>query len=468
MMFPMVLRLTDTLTNTERPLAPISPDRILRIYVCGITPYAESHVGHALHAIVFDVLRRYLEWRPAQDEATPWLGVKHVQNFTDIDDKLIDRSQRLGISMLDLADQNIEAYFRQLTAMNVLPATEYPRVTQLVPNIVRFIEGLVAKGAAYESGGDVYYRVRSKNDYGKLSKRDINDLLSGARVDASELKDDPLDFALWKTAKPGEPSWESPWGQGRPGWHIECSVMSYESLGEQIDIHGGGADLIFPHHENEIAQTESYTGRPPFANFWMHNALLQLGSDKMSKSIGNMISIGEVLERFGGDALRMFVITSHYRSPSTYSDEALEASAKGAERLREAAFGGSSGESLTFGAAAVRNRFMEAMDLDLNTPRALAVLFELARDINRERTAGNDTGGMQRLLRQLAGVLGFNLEAPAQKKQEAAPFIDLLVELRRELRTAKQYQLADSLRDRLVALGVELRDSSEGTDWTLR
>ena len=468
MMFPMVLRLTDTLTNTERPLAPISPDRILRIYVCGITPYAESHVGHALHAIVFDVLRRYLEWRPAQDEATPWLGVKHVQNFTDIDDKLIDRSQRLGISMLDLADQNIEAYFRQLTAMNVLPATEYPRVTQLVPNIVRFIEGLVAKGAAYESGGDVYYRVRSKNDYGKLSKRDINDLLSGARVDTSELKDDPLDFALWKTAKPGEPSWESPWGQGRPGWHIECSVMSYESLGEQIDIHGGGADLIFPHHENEIAQTESYTGRPPFANFWMHNALLQLGSDKMSKSIGNMISIGEVLERFGGDALRMFVITSHYRSPSTYSDEALEAAAKGAERLREAAFGASSGESLTFGAAAVRNRFMEAMDLDLNTPRALAVLFELARDINRERTAGSDTGGMQRLLRQLAGVLGFNLEAPAQKKQEAAPFIDLLVELRRELRTAKQYQLADSLRDRLVALGVELRDSSEGTDWTLR
>ncbi len=295
-----------------------------------------------------------------------------------------------------------------------------------------------------------------------------NDLLSGARVDASELKDDPLDFALWKTAKPGEPSWESPWGQGRPGWHIECSVMSYESLGEQIDIHGGGADLIFPHHENEIAQTESYTGRPPFANFWMHNALLQLGSDKMSKSIGNMISIGEVLERFGGDALRMFVITSHYRSPSTYSDEALEAAARGAERLREAAFGASSGESMTFGAAAVRNRFMEAMDLDLNTPRALAVLFELARDINRERTAGSDTGGMQRLLRQLAGVLGFNLEAPAQKKQEAAPFIDLLVELRRELRTAKQYQLADSLRDRLVALGVELRDSSEGTDWTLR
>ncbi len=464
----MVLRLSDTLTNTERPLAPIYPDRMLRMYVCGITPYAESHVGHALHAIVFDVLRRYLEWRPTVDETTPWVGVTHVQNFTDIDDKLIDRSQRMGISMFDLADQNIEAYFKQLTTMNVLPATEYPRVTQLVPNIVAFIEGLIAKGAAYESGGDVYYKVRSKDDYGKLSKRDIDDLLSGARVDTTELKDDPLDFALWKTAKAGEPSWESPWGNGRPGWHIECSVMSYESLGAQIDIHGGGADLIFPHHENEIAQTEAYTGQPPFANFWVHNALLQLGSDKMSKSVGNIVSIGEVLEQFGADALRMFVITSHYRSPSTYSAEALEAAAKGADRLREAAFGDTSGLAMTFGAASYREKFMAAMDDDLNTPRATAVLFELARDINRERANGNDTSGMQRLLRGLCGVLGFNLEAPVSKKQEAAPFIDLLVELRRELRTAKQYQMADSLRDRLVALGVELRDSSEGTAWTLR
>ncbi len=464
----MTFYLTDTLTNTKRPLAPISEDRVLRMYVCGITPYSESHVGHALHAIVFDVLRRYLEWRPQMDASTPWTGVKHVQNFTDIDDKLIDRSARMGVSMLELADQNIEDYFRQLKVMNVEPAHEYPRVTQLVPEIVAFIEKLVEKDAAYASGGDVYYRVRAKADYGKLSKRDIDDLKSGARIDPTEAKEDPLDFALWKGAKPGEPSWDSPWGAGRPGWHIECSVMSYSSLGAQIDIHGGGADLIFPHHENEIAQTEAYTGEPPFANFWVHNALLQLGADKMSKSLGNIVTIGEVLEQHGPDALRMFVITSHYRSPSTYGDDALDAAAKGAERLREAAFGETGGDvPMELDEAGLRGRFTEAMDDDLNTPRAIAVLFFLARDINRERAAGKSVVAAQSLLRELAGVLGFTLEAPAKKSQEVAPFIDLLVELRRELRAAKQYQIADSLRDRLVALGVELRDTPTGTDWSL-
>jgi cysteinyl-tRNA synthetase len=455
------MQLTDTLTNSRRELLPaIAADGVVRMYVCGVTPYAESHVGHALHAIVFDVLRRYLDWRG--------IPVRHVQNFTDIDDKLIDRAQRLGIPMSELAEQNINDYLGQLKAMNVQPAHVYPRVTETVPQIIRFIEGLIANGFAYASGGDVYYRVRKFDRYGELSKRDVDDLLSGARIDPTELKDDPLDFALWKGAKPGEPSWESPWGPGRPGWHIECSAMALENLGEQIDIHGGGADLIFPHHTNEIAQTEAYTGQPPFARIWMHNALLQLGSEKMSKSIGNLVTIKQALEQFGPDALRLFVITSHYRSPASYSEEALEAARAGAERLRNAAFVTGGEGTPEIEPDRHRERFIEAMDDDLNTPRALAVLFELARDINRAATAGQDISGGQALFRELCGVLGLTLQSPAREAQEAAPFIDLLVTLRTELRAAKQWAIADQVRDGLTALGVEIKDGPEGTAWSLK
>ncbi len=459
------MRITDTLTGTPLELQPLDPGGVVRMYVCGVTPYSESHVGHALHAIVFDVLRRYLEWQG--------LKVRHVQNFTDIDDKLIERANRLGVDMADLADQNIDSYMAQLKRMNVMPATEYPRVTAMVPQIIAFISGLIDRGFAYASGGDVYFRVRKKGDYGKLSHRNINDLLSGARIDPTELKDDPLDFALWKTAKPGEPSWDSPWGQGRPGWHIECSVMAREALGDQIDIHGGGADLIFPHHENEIAQTEAFTGKVPFARTWMHNALLQLGSEKMSKSIGNLVSIDEALEKYGADALRIFVITSHYRSPVTYSDEALEAAKAGAARLRQAALGegpgvGGQGSGEPVSVDGARERFVEAMDDDLNTPRALAALFELARDINRGRAQGSDAGEAQGLLRELAGVLGLTLEAGAARQQEAAPFIDLLLAVRAELRAAKQWALSDRIRDGLGALDIEIKDSPEGTTWKAR
>lgn len=455
------MQLTDTLTNSRRELLPaIAADGVVRMYVCGVTPYAESHVGHALHAIVFDVLRRYLDWRG--------IPVRHVQNFTDIDDKLIDRAQRLGIPMSELAEQNINDYLGQLKAMNVQPAHVYPRVTETVPQIIRFIEGLIANGFAYASGGDVYYRVRKFDRYGELSKRDVDDLLSGARIDPTELKDDPLDFALWKGAKPGEPSWESPWGPGRPGWHIECSAMALENLGEQIDIHGGGADLIFPHHTNEIAQTEAYTGQPPFARIWMHNALLQLGSEKMSKSIGNLVTIKQALEQFGPDALRLFVITSHYRSPASYSEEALEAARAGAERLRNAAFVTGGEGTPEIEPDRHRERFIEAMDDDLNTPRALAVLFELARDINRAATAGQDISGGQALFRELCGVLGLTMQSPAREAQEAAPFIDLLVTLRTELRAAKQWAIADQVRDGLTALGVEIKDGPEGTAWSLK
>jgi cysteinyl-tRNA synthetase len=455
------MELLDTLTGERRDLLEgrVDPNGPVRMYVCGVTPYSESHVGHALHAIVFDVLRRYLDWRG--------IPILHVQNFTDIDDKLIDRANRLGVPMLELAEQNIEDYHRQLQQMNVQPAHVYPRVTEVVPQIIDFIQGLIEKDFAYESGGDVYYRVRTFGAarYGALSKRDIDDMLSGARVDPTELKADPLDFALWKTAKPGEPSWESPWGAGRPGWHIECSAMSLHALGEQIDIHGGGADLIFPHHTNEIAQTEAYTGKPPFARIWMHNALLQLSGDKMSKSLGNLVTIAESLEKYGGDALRMFVISSHYRSPSTYTDEAMDGARTGIERLRNAAFRASQSGGEKLDATATRQAFIEAMEDDLNTPRAVAAVFDLTRDINRATDAGADTAEARGILRELCGVLGFTLDATSDSAQKAAPFVDLLVALRTELRAAKQWQLADRVRDGLLDLGIEVKDGPEGTAW---
>jgi len=477
------MQLTDTLTNEKLELVPLAPDGIVRLYVCGITPYSESHVGHALFSVVFDVLRRYLDWQG--------VPVKHVQNFTDIDDKLIERSQRLGLAMSSLAEQNIAAYLEQLEAMNVKPAHEYPRVTEMIPQIISFIAGLVANGFAYASGGDVYYRVRKFGPrYGALSKRDIDDLLAGARIDPTELKEDPLDFALWKGAKVGEPSWESPWGPGRPGWHIECSTMALHALGEQIDIHGGGADLIFPHHTNEIAQTEALTGKPPFARIWMHNALLQLGEEKMSKSLGNLVTIAEALQRYGADALRIFIINSHYRSPVTYSDEALEAAKAGAARLREAADAAQPQQMHTppVTGDAAREKFIAAMEDDLNTPQALAALFELARDINRGRDRGRHIGPAQDTLRELAGVLGLTLAAPAHGLLAAAPFVALLqgldgaakapgdaeaaieslIALRRRYRAEKQWALADRVRDGLSELGIELKDSADGTDWSVR
>ena len=457
----MSIRILDTLSN--EPVTLPEPPYEVKLYVCGITPYAGSHIGHAVPAVVFDVLRRYLEHRG--------YTVRHVTNFTDIDDKLIDRAQALGTTVKALADQFSDQYLACLARLNVLPATHYPRATEEIPAIIRICEGLIASGHAYASGGDVYYRVRSKSDYGKLSGRNVDDLLSGARIDPTELKEDPLDFALWKGTKPGEPAWESPWGPGRPGWHIECSAMALEHLGEQIDIHGGGADLIFPHHENEIAQSEAFTGKPPFARIWMHNALLRLGAEKMSKSLGNIVGLDEVLETAGPDAIRLFILGSQYRSPVTYTEEALSAAKAGAERLRDAAFveakAGATGTVPTQTIAAAYERFEEAMDDDLNTSRALAVLFDLSREINRARDAGLEVVAPQVALRHLGAVLGLTFAAPEGGSKEAAPFIDLLVDLRTELRAAKQWALADRVRDGLAGLGVEIKDSKEGTTWSL-
>ncbi len=452
------MNLYDSLAEQKRELTP--SDGAIKMYVCGVTPYASSHIGHAMRAVVFDVLRRYLEYRGHQ--------VKHVENFTDIDDKMIAGAAEMGISVQELAERNIAAYLEEMDALNVQRAHVYPRATEEIDGIQEMISGLIEKGMAYESNGDVYYRVRMNKEYGKLSHRNVDTMRAGARIEIGELKEDPMDFALWKAEKPGEPSWQSPWGKGRPGWHIECSAMSLAYLGETIDIHGGGRDLVFPHHENEIAQTESYNDGKPLARFWVHNGMVRMGEDKMSKSLGNFITMSEALDRFSTDALRLFFLNSHYRSPLTYSDENVLAQERAAERLR-AALQPSSESGQPLDASTYKQRFEEAMDDDLNTPRAIAVLFDLCREINRGRDEGKSVVEAQQLLRGLGELLGLTLAAPEAKDDVAAhPFIDMLVEVRTQLREAKQFALADSIRDGLTALGVSLEDSAEGTQWRVR
>ena len=450
------MKLYDTLRGQVNDFD--SPNGLVRMYVCGITPYSSSHIGHAMSAVTFDALRRYLEFRGFK--------VRHIQNFTDIDDKMIAAANESNMSVSELAEANIDEYVSAMSELNVAPAHEYPRATREIDKIVEIIQTLIGKGYAYDVDGDVYFRVRRDEDYGKLSHRSVNDLLSGARIEIDERKEDVLDFALWKSQKPGEPAWDSPWGKGRPGWHIECSAMSIKYLGETIDIHGGGEDLVFPHHENEIAQSESYTDQIPFSRFWLHNGMLRLGSEKMSKSLGNIISLPEALESYDPQALRLFFLSSHYRSPLFYSEESVRSQERAIQRLRQAA-NAPSEDGRLLDATGFRERFIEAMDDDLNTPRALAALFDLVREINRERERGSNITEAQDVLRELAGVLGLSLDEPQAGNAEAAPFIQTLVDVRAELRAARQFQLADNIRDRLTELGVTLEDSPEGTTWRL-
>lgn len=468
----MTIQLYNTLSRRLEPLETIEPG-VVRMYVCGVTPYDEAHIGHAMSAIVFDVIRRYLEFRGYE--------VRHIVNFTDIDDKVIARANALGQDPLTLSGQYAAEFLAQLQAMNVLPATAYPRVSTTMPAIIAFVQGLIERGYAYVVDGDVYFRVRRDEDYGKLSGRSLDEMLSGTRFEVDPRKESPADFALWKAARPGEPSWESPWGPGRPGWHIECSAMAMEHLGPQIDIHGGGTDLIFPHHENEIAQSESLTGQC-FTRYWVHNGMLQLVNpqtrqvEKMSKSLGNVVTIADFLSRYDADVFRLIVLSSSYRSPLTYNDEVAADNQHKLERLLSAlapATGtvheGPAVTALREAAALARERFITAMDNDFNSPAALAALFDLVRAINAARDAGLDNETLaigQQTLRELAGVLGLRLQ-PRQRTiaAEATPFIELLIEVRSELRKAKQYALADMVRNRLSDLGVTLEDGPQGTRW---
>ncbi len=451
------MKLHNTMARRLEEFTPAGDE--VTMYICGPNLYGPCHVGHAMSYIVFDVLRRYLEYRGFK--------VRHVQNFTDIEDNIIIRAQARKLSIDELARENIDRFYQDMDSLNIQHAHVYPRATQEIPAIVDMVQRLIEKGYAYQADGDVYFRVQSRADYGKLSARDLDSLIAGARVEPGEQKEHPADFTLWKASKPGEPAWDSPWGPGRPGWHIECSAMSMRYLGHPIDIHGGGQDLIFPHHENEIAQSESYTSDSrPFVRFWVHNGLLRLAEseEKMTRHLGNLVPIQEVAQQYGADGLRIFVLGSHYRSPLTYSEEALEAAKRAAERLRLAAAAAGGDAEPAVDAEPFRRRFIEAMDDDLNTAGALAALFDLARDINRARDEGRRTDDAQSALRELAGVLGLTLREP-EAALGAAPFIDLLVQLRNELRAARLFDLADRLRSRLAELDVVLEDLPDGTRW---
>jgi cysteinyl-tRNA synthetase len=463
----MAIRIYNTLTRKKEELKTLEPGKV-RMYVCGPTVYSKAHVGHAMSALVFDIIRRYLEYRGYQ--------VTHAMNFTDVDDKIINRANQMGVDPFDLAQTCIDDYRTDLKNLNILQPTIQPRATREIDQIIRMVQNLIDTGYAYPIDGDVYFRVQKDPDYGKLSGRHLDEMQAGSRIDVDDRKEHPMDFALWKSAKPGEPAWDSPWGKGRPGWHIECSAMNLHHLGEQIDIHGGGNDLIFPHHENEIAQTESLTHKP-FATFWVHNGMMQLGGEKMSKSLGNLVTIDEFLSKHSADAFRLLVLSGAYRGPLAFNEDAIAQAERSLERLASAlrpALPGASGaptaalEALKGQSAATQAGFEEAMDDDFNTAGALAALSDLVRTINQARADGAadaDLQPAQALLRKLAGVLGLMLEVEKKEGQAAAPFIELLIELRRDLRTQKNYATADQIRKRLVELGVILEDSKEGTSW---
>jgi len=456
------VKLYNTMSRRAEEFTPTGD--VVKMYVCGPNLYAPCHVGHAMSYIVFDVLRRYLEYCGFE--------VRHVQNFTDIEDNIINRAQAQGVSIEELSEQHVEQFFRDMAPLNILKAHVYPRATHEIPTIIEMVQRLIENGHAYQANGDVYFRVQTRTGYGKLSARDLDSMLAGARIEPGENKEHPGDFTLWKASKPGEPAWDSPWGKGRPGWHIECSAMSLKYLGHPIDIHGGGQDLIFPHHENEVAQSESYSDdQKPFVRFWVHNGLMRLAEseEKMTRHLGNLVPINEVVQRYGGDGLRMFVLNSHYRSPITFSEESLESAKRGAERLRIAVNTAAGDADPPVDAAPFKQRFLDAMDDDLNTAGALASMFDLAREINRARDEGRSADEAQAAAREMAGVLGLTLVEPQRVDRAGAePFIELLVELREDLRCAKQYELSDKLRVRLAEIGVILEDGAAGTRWRTR
>jgi len=454
------MQIYNTLTRRKEPLVPIEPGHV-RMYVCGMTVYDLCHIGHARVLVVFDMVARYLRARG--------LRLTYVRNITDIDDKIIVRAQENGETIEALTARFIAAMHEDAAALGVQPPDLEPRATGHIPGIVRMIERLIAKGYAYAApNGDVYYRVRRFAAYGRLSGKTLDELQVGARVEVDEAKQDPLDFVLWKAAKPGEPAWDSPWGRGRPGWHIECSAMSTEKLGNHFDIHGGGADLQFPHHENEIAQSEAATGEP-FVNVWMHNGFVRVDDEKMSKSLGNFFTIREVLQQYDAEVLRYFILASHYRSPLNYSTEALDQARAALTRLYTALNGLSPDIEATHAAV---DKFHAAMDDDFNSPVALSVLFELARDVNKSREAGTPDLKAAGALKRLAGELGLLEREPGAFLQAGVggaldtAAIETLVAQRLAARAAKNWAESDRIRDELKRQGVLLEDAPGGkTHW---
>ena len=387
------MKIFNSLSGKKEEFVPWGDE--VKMYVCGVNPYDDAHIGHALSYIFFDVVRRYLEYRGYK--------VKHVQNITDIEDNIIATANRRGMTVQELTQKYVERYDEDMADLNVRPAHFFPRAMGEIDKMIEVVQGLIDKEFAYAVGGDVYFRVRSVDDYGKLSHRTLDSMRAGTRIEPDEAKEDPMDFILWKESKPGEPSWDSPWGKGRPGWHIECTAMSIKYLGEQIDIHGGGQDVVFPHHENEIVQSESFTGKKPFVKYWMHNGLLQMGEEKMSRSVGNLIKIREALKTYSADAIRVYILHSYYRSPLTYDESVLEGTGVALRAFSDAKWRlteeysdmnrslledqGMKIEDIV-PAEEYRSRFISAMDDDFSTPQAISTLFTLAQEINRAVNLG--------------------------------------------------------------------------------
>lgn len=457
------MNIFNTLTRQKQELKTINENEV-RIYACGPTVYNYIHIGNARPLCVFDVLRRYLEWRGKK--------VVFVQNFTDIDDKLINKANEEGITVREVAERYIKEFWTDAKGLNVREATVHPRATENIDAIIDIISTLVEKGYAYESSGDVYFRARKFNEYGKLSHQPLEDLESGARINVSEIKEDPMDFCLWKSAKPGEPFWESPWSNGRPGWHIECSAMAGRFLGKTIDIHCGGQDLIFPHHENEIAQSECANGCD-FAHYWMHNGYINVDNRKMSKSLGNFFTVREVADKFGYEPIRYIMISSQYRSPINYSIDILEQSKSALERLyncrdgltfaiSHAEEGGDAPEFLE----TRKQEFITAMDDDLNTADALAAVFSLAKDINimvSNAPLKNSCEAALSMLDELCGVLGLLYNT---KEESLDSVVEELIEQRAAARKARDFAAADAIRDRLKEMGITLEDTPQGVKWS--
>jgi cysteinyl-tRNA synthetase len=474
----VALRIYNTLTRQKEPFVPLAPGQA-SMYVCGITPYDVSHIGHARSALVFDVVARYLRHRGYR--------VTFVKNYTDVDDKIIARANQLKVPIAELTERYIQAYESDMAKLGVLPPTEAPRATDHIAEMVALIERLVAAGVAYVVDGDVYFEVARFPTYGRLSGKNLDELLAGARVDVNERKRDPRDFALWKTAKPGEPAWPSPWGPGRPGWHIECSAMAMKYLGETLDLHGGGEDLIFPHHSCEIAQSEAATGKP-FTRFWLHNGFVNLGSEKMSKSLGNTLTVELLLKRHDPEALRLYLLQTHYRNPVEFTDEGVAGMRRPLERFRElvdeaarlAPTGPGPDGALLAAVAAQRERFHAAMDDDFNTPQAIGALNQLATTLAEERKriqagqrGGSDFAKGVDVLIELGRVLGLSMTGlESQRAQifepEQRARIDALVDERTRARQERDWAQADALRAELDALGVIVEDTPAGPQWKLK
>jgi len=480
----MPLRVYNTLTGSKEEFVPINPGKV-GMYVCGVTVYDHCHIGHARANVVFDMIFRYLR--------ATGLDVTYVRNYTDIDDKIINRANRDGVAYNEISERFIREFDRDMERLMLLLPTHQPKATEHIPEIIGLVQTLIEKGFAYQSGADVFYRVARFDGYLKLSKRNLEDMQAGARIEVDDKKEHPMDFALWKGAKPGEPYWESPWGQGRPGWHIECSAMSTKFLGETLDIHGGGKDLIFPHHENEIAQSEAASGKP-FVKYWLHNGFVNINAEKMSKSLGNFFTIKEVLERYDAEVLRFFLLSAHYRSPIDFSDQNLKESELGLERIYKALAG--MDERLSSGAdhapteesaeleekcAAFAGRFSEAMDDDFNTALALGHLFDLVRSINKALQL-SPLQLLERAKKEVAGlaqVLGICDSVPAaflkrikeRKTQEMeipVDEIEALIAERGEARRAKNFKRSDEIRDLLLEKNIVLLDSPQGTTWKVK